>query len=108
MDDAKIKIRAAESMAFCSILLLSYLASSVSADWLDGNDGVDRFGSDLPGMPISMKNGSVPQNCSALCNANPECKAWAFVKPNCGGSTSPLCYFKVTVPPQVQNPCRVS
>ncbi len=93
---------------FCALLCLC--CSVVSADWLDGNDGVDRYGSDLPDMPIDLKNGSAapPRDCAEMCNDSPECKAWAFAKPNCGGSSgTPQCYLKALLPDQVKNPCRV-
>lgn len=89
--------------------LLSFLCcvAVVSADWLDGNDGVDRYGSDLPGMPVALKNGSAPRECANMCGASPQCKAWAFSKQDCGGSGLPACYLKAIVPKQLKNPCRV-
>ena len=94
---------------FCTVLFLCSFCGLVSADWLDGNDGVDRYGSDLPNMPLPLKNGSGPRDCAEMCENNPECNAWALAKPSCGGSTvsQPQCYLKAIVPQQVKNPCRV-
>ena len=89
------------------LLFLSVCIAVCKADWQDGNDGVDRLGGDLPNMPISLKTGSAPKDCAQLCYSSSQCKAWAFCKPNCGGSTGPQCYLKVNVTQQSLNPCRV-
>ena len=98
-------------MAFSScwgcLLALLFLTCKTRADWLDGNDGVDRSGNDLPNMPISLKEGSKPRDCASMCSNNPECQAWVFSKPNCGGSGN-QCWFKAAVPKQVQDSCKVS
>ena len=96
------------SLYFSFLLWAVVCLLVVVADWLDGNGGVDRFGDDLSGMPIALKEGSIARDCATMCNANPECKAWVFSKPNCGGNEGPQCYFKATVPKQIQNSCRVS
>ena len=88
-------------------LLVVVLSAVCSADWQDGNDGVDRLGGDLTNMPIALKTGSAPEDCAQLCYSSSQCKAWAFCKPNCGGSTDPQCYLKANVTQQSLNPCRV-
>ena len=98
-------------MKCLSAISLALLALSVprraSGDWLDGNDGVDRPNGDLPGMPVALKNGSAPRDCASLCSQSAECKAWAFVKQNCGGSAQPQCFLKALIPPQAKLDCRV-
>ena len=90
-------------------LLLAICLSSCSADWADGNDGIDRMNGDLPNMPIQMKTGAAPKDCAQLCYASGQCKAWAYAKPSCNGSTSttPQCSLKDQVTQQSVNPCRV-
>ena len=90
-------------------LLLLTLALLAKADWLDGNDGVDRPNGDLPGMPVALKNGSAPRDCAAMCRDSAECEAWAFLKQNCGGNTDrPQCFLKAAVTNQVKKTCLVS
>lgn len=92
----------------CFLLWSCVAVAQVSADWQDGNDGVDRYGSDLPGMPVMLKNDSVARDCAALCSATAECKAWGYAKLNCGGNGQPGCWLKAVVPAQAKNPCRVT
>lgn len=89
------------------VLALSYVAVC-SADWQDGNEGVDRMNGDLPDMPIQLKTGATSKDCAQFCYSSAQCKAWVFCKPNCGGSTAPQCYLKAEVTQQSANPCRVS
>ena len=86
--------------------------SPSSADWADGNDGIDRMNGDLPDMPIQMKAGAAPKDCAQLCYASGQCKAWAYAKPkaSCNETnlTTPQCFLKEQVTKQSVNPCRVS
>ena len=92
------------------VLLLALLAllAPIQGDWLDGNDGVDRYGGNLPGTPTSMNSSSQPRDCALRCRSNPACKAWVFVKGNCGSSKDPMCQQKGAINPQSRNPCVVS
>ena len=87
---------------------LTVFVAVCSADWQDGNDGVDRLNGDLLNMPISLKAGARPRDCAQLCYANTQCKAWAFNKPNCNGSVTAECYLKAEITQQSTNPCKVS
>ena len=89
------------------VFLLSVCAVSVSCDWVDGDDSVDRAYGDLPGMPIAMNSSAEPRDCATLCLSRTDCVAWAYCKPNCGGEKDPQCYLKAKVMPQSYNPCRV-
>lgn len=90
------------------VLLLTLLIASVSCDWLDGDDGVDRAYGDLPNMPISLNASAQPSACGQLCQASDQCVAWAYCKPQCGGGSKvPECYLKEKLMAQSYNPCRV-
>lgn len=94
-------------MAVCHILVICLLAALASADWMDGDDGIDRRNGDLPNMPINLKSGAAPRDCAQLCVASAECKGWAFCKENCSGSTTPQCFLKAQLQPQSYDSCRV-
>lgn len=84
-----------------------YFTGSCSADWLDGDAGVDRPNGDLPNMPISFNSTQNASDCAKMCLANANCVAWAYCVPNCGGSGAASCYLKQNLMPQTANPCRV-
>ena len=88
-------------------LVLIFFVVICSADWQDGNDGVDRLNGDLPNMPISLKADANPRKCSQLCYASNQCRAWVFNKPNCNGSVAAQCHLKAEVTQQSTNPCKV-
>ena len=92
------------------VVPLALLGSLAAGDWADGDDGVDRPNGDLPGAPVVMQSSAAPRDCASLCQADPQCVAWAYRKPDCseGGSAEPLCYLKASVTPQSANPCIVS
>lgn len=89
------------------VLCLALALVAVGADWQNGNDGVNRPGSDLPGIPVDLDVNSQPKDCAKMCYDSPECKAWVFMKKNCT-NTTPRCYLKDSVPLQVRDPCAVS
>ena len=89
------------------MFLVCLLAALVSADWMDGDDGVDRKNGDLPNMPIQLQSGAAPRDCAKLCIDSAECKGWAFCKENCSGTTAPQCYLKAKLLSQSYDPCRV-
>ena len=89
------------------LIILTVFVAFCSANWQDGNDGVDRLNGDLLNMPISLKAGTTPRDCAQLCYANTQCKAWAFNKPNCNGLVAAQCYLKAEVTQQSTNPCKV-
>ena len=82
------------------LLELLSLATVVSAMI---NEGYDRFGFDLPGMPIILDVCSDESQCSALCYARDDCEAWAYNL--CGGGE---CWLKSAVPIIIMDECRVS
>ena len=89
------------------VLYVLCLLSCVTCSWLDGDDGVDRPGGNLPEMAILNRTLSASA-CAQLCERNPLCLAWAYSKADCGGETSPHCNLKATVSEQAYNPCKVS
>ena len=71
-----------------------------------GDDGIDRYGLDLPGMPIQVKSAD---DCEVLCNQDEKCAAWSYSKNGGGcGTGNSGCWLKSPVPPLSQNECRVS
>ena len=91
------------------VVLVVLLGSLAAGDWADGDDGVDRANGDRPGMPVVLQSSATPRDCASLCQTDPQCAAWAYRKPSCGGgSAEPLCYLKASVTPQSANPCTVS
>ena len=87
--------------------ILTVLFSLVAVDGLiemsGGIDvGVDRSGSDIRNMPISLDDASQASDCQLLCANRRACESWAYV--SCG---SPLCWLKYIVPPKTEHSCRV-
>jgi hypothetical protein len=64
--------------------------------------GYDRPGGDYARFPVP---GGFDE-CTRSCQADPQCKAFTFVKP--GGSAPTGCWLKSTVPPKVANAGMVS
>ena len=95
-----------EAHVILAIVSLHFIGSC-SADWLDGDVGVDRPNGDLPNMPISFNSTQKATDCAKMCMANSKCVAWAYCVPNCGGSKAASCYLKQNLMPQTANPCRV-
>lgn len=62
----------------------------------------DRLGNDIADMPV----GNDPALCAAQCEANPECKAWTWVRP--GAEDTARCYLKNPVPEAGPAECCVS
>ena len=89
------------------VVYILCLLSCVTCSWLNGDDGVDRPGGNLPGMPILSRTQSASA-CAQLCERTPLCLAWAYSKADCGRETSPHCNLKATVSEQTYNPCIVS
>lgn len=89
------------------VIILLYFIGHCSADWLDGDVGVDRRNGDLPNMPIPFNSTQNASDCAKMCIATDDCVAWAYCIPNCGGATAASCYLKKSLMPQTANPCRV-
>ena len=66
--------------------------------------GQDRYGSDLPGMPIKLANTSSPSACASLCALNNACKSWSIN--SC--STTFNCWLKGGIPSLQPNACITS
>ena len=84
--------------------LLFGLALTMSYGW--GQDvGVDRPGSDLrPGFELATPD---PALCRQACEADPNCKAYTYVRPGFQGPKA-RCWLKSAVPAAVQNDCCIS
>jgi len=63
--------------------------------------GYDRPYDDLPGMPITLAQGSDATACAKLCQQNTDCVAWVFSTPEQGCSSPYLCWLKNPLPPLV-------
>ncbi|XP_065833436.1 uncharacterized protein [Oscarella lobularis] len=93
------------------VFLLVFIRSFSSANFADGDNGVDRMYGDLPGMPVTLHSTDKPSVCAQMCEKNAQCVCWAYCKANCSGgndNSKPLCYLKGTLMKQNANPCRVS
>jgi len=63
--------------------------------------GYDRGGSDIDNPKVST-----PTECAALCDGDPRCRSWTFVRPPIKHPTSPVCFLKDAVPePSIKSPC---
>jgi len=71
-----------------------------SMDW-----NTDRPGLDYQNLDLSKDD---PKTCQAVCENDPQCKAWTYVKPNTIQGPQPCCWLKHTIPPPQQNTCCVS
>ena len=80
-----------------SILVLLFLISIISSSFAwppnptptPPQVGLDIPGSDLGGMPITLSSPDY-KLCASMCDETPNCRAWAYGLPNCGGSSQPL------------------
>lgn len=61
--------------------------------------------SDLPGSPIDLQTED-PRICIKLCEENPMCQAWTYVRPQWQGV--PRCYLKSPAPDPVNDRCCIS
>ena len=89
------------------LICLLFLSASVGADWLDGDQDVDRPYGDLAGMPVSLAANAAPRECALRCQANSSCVAWAYCSAASVGAPTPVCYLKETVEPQKYSPGKV-
>ena len=55
------------------LICLLFLSVSVGADWLDGDQDVDRPYGDLTGMPVFLAANAAPRDCALRCQANSSC-----------------------------------
>ncbi len=49
-----------------------------------------------------------PALCQQACQADVQCKAWTYVKPNTVQGAQPNCWLKTGIPPAMYNTCCVS
>lgn len=61
--------------------------------------GYDRMGNDIANPLVST-----PTECATLCDGNPNCQSWTFVKPPMKHPTSAVCYLKNAIPNPEFNP----
>jgi hypothetical protein len=66
---------------------------------------VDRMGSDFRNFDLPEAD---PRLCQEECAADPNCKAWTYVKPNTIQGPRPRCWLKHSVPPPRESDCCVS
>jgi hypothetical protein len=55
--------------------------------------GIDRGGSDMPGMPVQLDKAD-PLLCWGLCNKTAGCQAWSYAVPGCDTFKNPMCWLK--------------
>ena len=56
---------------------------------------------------VTLPHKADPKACHKLCNADPVCRAWTYVKAGVQAA-NPRCWLKNVVPPPVNSPCCVS
>jgi hypothetical protein len=94
---AKPMWQAGVSVLVCLVYISGVLGQEV---------GVDRPGQDLkPGFDLASDN---PQLCKTACDADPNCRAYTYVKPNTIQGPNPRCWLKSGVPAAVRNDCCIS
>ena len=84
-------------------------ASTVCAYAADGfalEQGVDRPGSDYTSSALAP--GESVEQCAAACRAQPQCKAFTFVRANTIQGPNPRCWLKTRVPPPRPDSCCIS
>lgn len=86
------------------VLVLFFVAGVLSV----GDANHDRPEGDFPNMPIQFTSSQNESDCAELCSNTTQCVAWAYVVPNCGGSSNPQCYLKAVITPVVPAGCRIS
>ncbi|WP_188020330.1 PAN domain-containing protein [Deferribacter autotrophicus] len=68
------------------------------------------YNTDRPGL--DYKNFNLPANdpklCKQVCDNDPKCKAWTFVKPNTIQGPNPRCWLKYAVPNPIKSNCCIS
>lgn len=69
-----------------------------------GQNGIDRPGQDYKNFDLSAPD---PAACRKACEAEAQCRAWAYVKPGVQGPSA-RCWLKNAVPPPVKDACCVS
>ncbi len=69
-----------------------------------GEVDTDRKGQDYKVLELPQ---AIPKICNDACAADPNCKAWTYLKPNIYGPNA-YCYLKSGVPPPTPNTCCVS
>src|SRR5262245_53846296 len=74
-----------------------------------GTDAME-FDFDRPGQDIDDFDlmAADPWLCDQACRANPNCKAWTYVKPNTDQGPRPRCWLKDAIPEAVPDTCCVS
>jgi hypothetical protein len=67
--------------------------------------GIDRVGGDYRDFEVSPN--ATGEDCKAACDAEPQCRAWTYVRPGYGSPTA-RCYLKDRVMPPRRKPCCIS
>ena len=96
-------------LVFLSAIVLMLIGlgcwAAIAADNPSGAGGdtqglevdTDRYGGDLPSMPIALSSAD-PLLCKQACADNPDCKAWTYIKPGTLAGPNPNCWLKSIVP----------
>jgi hypothetical protein len=67
--------------------------------------GIDRFGGDYRNIELAPDPSG--KSCAAACTAEPQCRAWTYVRPGYVG-TSATCFLKEHVTSPQHHPCCIS
>ncbi|HEY2230170.1 MAG TPA: PAN domain-containing protein [Xanthobacteraceae bacterium] len=67
--------------------------------------GIDRFGGDYRNIELAPDPSG--KSCAAACAAEPQCRAWTYVRPGYVG-TSATCFLKEHVTSPQHHPCCIS
>lgn len=64
----------------------------------------NRYGGDFAHVVMDI---DAPLECRRICEGNPDCEAWTYVKPGIQGPM-PMCWLKNIVPPATPDTCCIS
>lgn len=67
---------------------------------------IDRMGGDL--RNIEIQTDATGRSCQAACEADNKCRAWTYLRPGYGGTSSARCFLKSEIKPPRRKPCCIS
>ena len=100
----QVNIQNLKMVKLSFFMLLPLLLVLSSAQNSPQDVGYDRFGGDLPGMPIGLGPSGTAALCDALCVKRRTCSSWAYDTCTSSGN----CWLKNTDRPLTPSSCRVS
>ena len=86
------------------VVMLAFLAASVSARPALAQANFDRPGGDYLSAPVTSGD---PAECALVCERDRRCRAWSFNYPT-DATAGAVCWLKSSVPARTQDPCCVS